>query len=263
MSPTTMSSSSSNGSDLPEPTASHAPAQSNDDPRNPPASQQRRALLALLLMGGASGAAWQLTPRTRMSTLHGEFQLEQVVPKQFGDWQMDERAVGGIINPQQEAMLKQIYSQTLSRTYVDRQGRRVMLSIAYGQDQRDAMQLHYPEVCYPAQGFQVLKKSTGALELPQGTIPIRRLETVFGNQRYEPLTYWTVVGERTTLGGVDKKLIELSYGLDGVIVDGLLFRVSSIDRDTSAAYALQADFVKALIGVLSPQQRRRLAGLRQ
>ncbi|MFY8117877.1 MAG: hypothetical protein ACOVLH_08735, partial [Roseateles sp.] len=86
-----MSSSSSNGSDLPEPTASHAPAQSNDNPRNPPASQQRRALLALLLMGGASGAAWQLTPRTRMSTLHGEFQLEQVVPKQFGDWQMDER----------------------------------------------------------------------------------------------------------------------------------------------------------------------------
>lgn len=234
-----------------------------DDPRNPQGRQQRRALLALLLIGGAAGAAWQLTPRTRMSTLHGDLQLEQVVPKQFGDWQMDERAVGGIINPQQEAMLKQIYSQTLSRTYVDRQGRRVMLSIAYGQDQRDAMQLHYPEVCYPAQGFQVLKKSTGALELPQGTIPVRRLETVFGNQRYEPLTYWTVVGERTTLGGVDKKLIELSYGLDGVIVDGLLFRVSSIDRDTSAAYALQADFVKALIAVLSPQQRLRLAGLPQ
>ena len=33
-------------------------------------------------------------------------------------------------------------------------GRQIMLSIAYGEDQRDGMKLHYPEVCYPAQGFQ-------------------------------------------------------------------------------------------------------------
>lgn len=232
-------------------------------PHKPQDRQQRRAVLALLLMGTAAAAAWKLTPTTRMASLHGDFQLEQAIPKQFGSWQLDERVVGGIINPQQEAVLKQIYSQTLSRTYIDRQGQRVMLSIAYGRDQRDAMQLHYPEVCYPAQGFELLGKSTSILSLPYGDIPIRRLQTVLGNQRYEPITYWTLVGDRSTLGGVDKKLIELSYGLDGVIVDGLLFRVSSIDRDTTRAFALQGEFIEALLASLSAEQRRRFAGLQR
>lgn len=231
------------------------------DPRNPQSLQQRRAVLATLLMGCSAAAAWKLTPTTRMAAQHGDVQLEQMLPKQFGDWRLDEHAVGGVVNPQQEAMLKQIYSQTLSRTYVDSEGRRIMLSIAYGQDQRDAMQLHYPEVCYPAQGFQLKAKSVDKLTLPFGDIPVRRLETVLGNQRYEPITYWTVVGDRATLGGVDKKLIEMSYGLSGVIVDGLLFRVSSIDRDTPRAYALQDQFLGALLASLSAAQRRRLAGL--
>lgn len=231
------------------------------DARNPQALQQRRAVLATLLMGCAAAGAWKLTPTTRMSAQHGDVQLEQMLPKQFGTWRMDEHAVGGVVNPQQEAMLKQIYSQTLSRTYVDGEGQRIMLSIAYGQDQRDAMQLHYPEVCYPAQGFQLKGKTIAKLTLPFGDIPVRRLETVLGNQRYEPITYWTVVGDRTTLGGVDKKMIEMSYGLNGVIVDGLLFRVSSIDRDTAHAYALQDGFVGALLASLSPAHRRRLAGL--
>lgn len=262
MSPTTMSSSSSsNGSDLPEPTASHAPAQSHDDPRNPPASQQRRALLALLLMGGAAGAAWKLTPRTRMSTLHGEFQLEQVVPKQFGDWQMDERALGGVVNPQQEELLKQIYSQILSRTYVNSQGERVMLSIAYGNDQRDGMQMHYPEVCYPAQGFQLKSNRASTLAFAGAAIPTRQLETVLGNQRYEPVTYWTVVGEQAVRGGSDKKLVEMRYGFKGMIPDGLLFRVSTIDRDSARAFLTHQAFATQLLAQVEPTSRKRLAGV--
>lgn len=258
MSPTTMSSS---NSDLPQPAASHAPAQDDkDDPRNPPASQQRRALLALLLMGGAAGAAWQLTPRTRMSTLHGDFQLEQVVPKQFGDWQMDERAVGGVVNPQQEELLKQLYSQILTRTYVNSQGERVMLSIAYGNDQRDGMQMHYPEVCYPAQGFQLKSSKPSTLAFAGSTIPTRQLETVLGNQRYEPVTYWTVVGEQAVRGGTDKKLVEMRYGFRGMIPDGLLFRVSTIDRDSARAFLTHQAFASQLLAQVEPNSRKRLAG---
>lgn len=241
--------------------SSNAHEVAEPDPRNPPSLQSRRAALAALLMGCAAAGAWKLTPTIRMAAQHGDVQLEQMLPKQFGAWRMDEYAVGGVVNPQQEAMLKQIYSQTLSRTYLNGRGQRVMLSIAYGQDQRDAMQLHYPEICYPSQGFQLKGKLVDKLSLPFGDIPVRRLETVLGSQRYEPVTYWTVVGDRATLGGVDKKLIEMSYGLKGVIVDGLLFRVSSIDRDTAQAYALQDQFVGDLLTSLSPAQRRRLAGL--
>lgn len=228
---------------------------------NPTDRQTRRAVLATLLMAGASAAAWRLTPTQRMSTLHGEFNLEAQIPKQFGDWQLDAAAVGGVVNPQQEELLKQLYSQILSRTYVNSRGQRVMLSIAYGNDQRDGLQLHYPEVCYPAQGFQLASNRKVELHLAGASIPARRLETVFGRQRYEPVTYWTVIGETAVRGGTDKKLAEMRYGFRGLIPDGLLFRVSSIDRDTAAAFALQDQFAGALLAALPAGIRGRFAGV--
>lgn len=228
---------------------------------NPIERQTRRAALATLLMGAAAAAAWRLTPTQRMATLHGELSLENQVPKQFGDWAMDTAAVGGVVNPQQEELLKQLYSQILSRTYINRRGERVMLSIAYGNDQRDGLQLHYPEICYPAQGFRLASNRKVDLQLAGLTIPARRLETVFGNQRYEPVTYWTVIGETAVRGGTDKKLAEMRYGFRGLIPDGLLFRVSSIDRDTAAAFALQDQFATALLSALPNGVRGRLAGV--
>lgn len=223
--------------------------------------QTRRAALATLLMGVAALTAWQLTPTQRMATLHGELSLENQVPKQFGDWSMDVSAVGGVVNPQQEELLKQLYSQILTRTYVNRRGERVMLSIAYGNDQRDGLQLHYPEICYPAQGFKLESNRKVDLQLAGVTIPARRLETVFGNQRYEPVTYWTVIGETAVRGGTDKKIAEMRYGFRGLIPDGLLFRVSSIERDTAAAFALQDQFATALLSALPNGVRGRLAGV--
>lgn len=224
--------------------------------------QIRIAVVAFVLMASAALAAWAMAPTKRLAAMHGEVKLEQTIPTSFAEWRVDPAAYGGVVNPQQEAQLKALYSQTLSRTYVNGKGQRVMLSIAYGEDQRDAMQLHYPEICYPAQGFQLKRKFVDKLTSSFGDIPVRRLETLLGSQRYEPVTYWTMVGDRSTLGGIDKKMIEMSYGLKGVVVDGLLFRVSSIDRDTASAYALQDEFVRMLLTSLSVEQRQRLAGLR-
>lgn len=224
------------------------------------AAELRRGALVLALALAAAGLAWQLTPTTRMATLHGEFLLEQAVPQRFGDWRQDNAAIAGVVNPQQEAQLKQLYSQILTRTYVNSRGQRIMLSIAYGNDQRDSMQMHYPEVCYPAQGFQLKSSRPVQLQLAGTRIPARRLETVYGNQRYEPITYWTVIGETAVRGGVDKKLAEMRYGFRGLIPDGLLFRVSSIDRDSAQGFELQEAFLTEMAAVLAGQARARLLG---
>lgn len=226
----------------------------------PGAADLRRACLAAALMLLAAGLAWWFTPTRMLVAQRGELQLEAVIPRNFGDWQMDPHVGAGIVNPQQEALLRKLYSQTLSRTYVNRLGQRMMLSIAYGADQRDGMQLHYPEICYPAQGFQLRSNEPVTLFIGRRQLPARRLETEMGRQRAEPVTYWAVIGETVVRGGVNKKLAEMRYGLNGVIPDGLLFRVSSIDARSAAAFEAQQGFVTDLLAAVPPDVRARLAG---
>jgi EpsI family protein len=184
------------------------------------------------------------------------------LPTTFGDWHIDTNAAAGIVNPQTEAMLNRLYSQMLDRVYVDTAGHRIMLSIAYGDDQADdSVQLHYPEVCYPAQGFQLKGNRKEVIQLGQGSVKVRRLETQFGDTRFEPVTYWTIIGDQQSLGGWDRKIAEIRHGLRGEIVDGLLFRVSSIDRNTEEGFRLQDAFIRDVVAAMSASARRQLVGL--
>lgn len=219
-----------------------------------------RNLIIALCMLAASGAAMAIRPSHRIADEGPKVELEKIIPSSFGDWTELPQQPGQIINPQVREKLDRIYTQTLSRTYVNKNGDHIMLSIAYGADQSDAKQLHYPEVCYPAQGFQVVSNVTGVVKTDFGDIRVRRLLTVLGN-RSEPLTYWTTVGNRVVLGGKETKLEQLKYGFKGQIPDGLLFRVSSITADVDNGYEVQQGFVAELIHGMSAADRTRLAGL--
>jgi EpsI family protein len=222
----------------------------------------RRAALATILMAGAAAAGHALVPTKRMAEMRGPFKLEELVPASFGDWVVDDHTVSGIVNPQTAAMLDRLYSQLLDRVYIDTAGHRIMVSIAYGADQTDdSVQLHYPEVCYPAQGFQLKEKHIDVIKLAHGEIRVRRLETNFGEGRFEPVTYWTVIGDQQSLGGWDRKLAEIRHGIHGEIVDGLLFRVSSLGRDTPEAFRIQDAFVREIVAAMTPKARLQLAGL--
>jgi EpsI family protein len=222
----------------------------------------RRAALMGGLMVGASLLGASLIPTRHMADRRGPFSLAEAVPGRFQGWVVDPRAGGIVVNPQTEALLKRLYTETLERTYMRGPGERIMLSIAYGADQSDvSLQMHYPEVCYPAQGFQLNRKREDRLDLPFGRLPVRRLETVFSTIRHEPVTYWTVIGNELTMNGLDKRLAEIRHGLKGEIVDGMLVRVSSISIDTAAAFALQDQFIRDLLASVTPAVRQRLAAL--
>ena len=222
----------------------------------------RRAAIAAILMAAAAAGGQAMVPTKRMALMRVGFRLDKLVPSTFGNWQVDTHAVGGIVNPQTEAMLDRLYSQLLDRVYIDTAGHRIMLSIAYGDDQADdSVQLHYPEVCYPAQGFQLKGNRKDVIELNPGSIRVRRLQTQFGETRFEPVTYWTIIGDQQSLGGWDRKAAEIRHGLKGEIVDGLLFRVSSIDRNTEEGFRSQDMFIRDIVAAMAPDARRQLVGL--
>lgn len=216
-------------------------------------------------MFAAAVAAKELTPTIKLAELSARLNLDQTLPAAFGEWRLDPVQPVAIINPVQDENIRRIYDQTLSRTYVSPAGYRIMLSVAYGTDQRSgvALAVHYPDVCYSAQGFDILSTAVGSISTEHGVIPVGRVETKSGPTRPEPLTYWITLGDHITLGGMDRRLIELRYGLERKIPDGLVFRVSSIDADSAKAFRLQEQFIKDLIGSLPQEGRIRIAGARR
>lgn len=218
-----------------------------------------RNFVLLGLMSCVAVLSWAMRPTQLISDLRPKVELEKLVPTSFGSWREIRQSSGQIVNPQQQEKLEAIYSQTLSRTYVSDDGQIVMLSIAYGVNQSDGVALHYPEVCYPAQGFQLLTNVRGTVTIGKASIPVRRLTTRLGNRR-EPVTYWSTLGDQVVLGGMATKLAQIKYGFQGQIPDGLLFRVSSISGDPEGAFETHEKFASDLMASLSDEAKVRFVG---
>ncbi|HTJ96778.1 MAG TPA: EpsI family protein [Rhodocyclaceae bacterium] len=224
----------------------------------------RRPLVICGVCFFAAMLTFMLKPTDFLADHLQPIDLDSMVPERFQGWSAIPRASTQIIDPGQLAMINRLYTQTLSRGYVNRDGYIVMLSIAYGKDQRDALQLHKPEVCYPAQGFTLLNKATDVIDVdmsPPKKIQVTHLQTIAG-VRTEPVTYWTVVGDIPYVSGIDKKLAEMQYGLTGKIPDGMLVRMSSIDADAENAFKIQGQFAVAMLAAIKPDVRSRFSGNR-
>lgn len=221
-------------------------------------TSRRRAIGATLAAAAVAGMS--LRPTRLLAEQQPRLDLEAMIPAQFGDWRTTGDFALVTASPEVLAKLDRIYSQVLARTYVDRGSRRVMLSIAYGGDQRnDRMQAHRPEYCYAAQGFEVRHVRDEKLATGAGDIPVRRLLAQRAARR-EPITYWITIGDRAARPGFERKLAQLRFGLTGIVPDGMLVRVSSLESDTTSDYSLQDRFARDLLGSLAPEARARMLG---
>lgn len=220
---------------------------------------QFRNILLLVLMLATVGMTPILRPSHKIADQAPKFNLEQMIPARFGEWQEDNSFAPIQPPPDVRAVIEKTYDQTLSKTFVNASGVRVMLSIAYGGNQREEMSTHRPEVCYPAQGFELISARPDDLAALGRTLPLNRVVARQG-ARNEPITYWVVVGDELTKFGLRHKLSSLKYNLTGRIPDGMLIRVSSIDRDEQNAFKLQDQFILSMLSALSEKDQTRLLG---
>lgn len=213
-------------------------------------------VFALLIM--TLGVSEIMKPELRVKIAESAPDFEVIVPKTISGW--SQRGGGlQLVDPDMQGSLDKIYNQTLSRTYVNKDGQSIMLSIAYGVDQRDSMSVHKPEVCYPAQGFVVHKQWKDELDTGYGVIPAKFLETSM-QMRREFVIYWILLGDEVVATGMKRKLKQLEYGLSGVIPDGLLFRTSSIGNNEEDEFELQKAFITQLLGAINRSDRQLLIG---
>lgn len=217
-----------------------------------------RNLLIGMAMLAAAGLALALTPRLRMADEARPINLEAMVPGQIGEWTQQDFSPQ-IINPELESQVNKIYSQTLDRYYVNGKGERIMLSIAYGGDQRVSMQVHRPEVCYASAGFQVGSISKDVIDLRGTKLPVMKLIAT-RDSRIEPITYWVMIGNSAVQGRMEQNFARWKYGLTGEIPYGMVIRVSSISVNESESHRAQEEFVRDMLDAMSEEDRRILTG---
>jgi EpsI family protein len=211
-----------------------------------------------LLIGGAcaaaAGAAYGLTPRRRASLL-GARKLADIVPARFGDWASTD--VSGLVAPDEDdSLAAKLYGQTVERVYhQEASGVEVMMLLAWGDTQSNELQLHRPEVCYPAFGFVIADNHPVLLPLSHGlTLPGRHLVATAPDRR-ENIAYWTRLGEYLPLDENQQRLDRVRTALHGVIADGLLARFSIVDAESEAAFPLLDQFITGLIAATLPAAR--------
>ena len=218
--------------------------------------------LFVLLMLVFSLVAWWLTPHVKWFEHIGQPQFEQVIPQNFADWK---QVLDGnntlIIDPQQQEALDELYTQTVSRTYVQQgTGRRLMLSLAYGDNQTFSKLLHRPESCYSSQGFNIHSLHAEQLIVNGRAIEVQRM-TAQVNNRQEQVSYFIRIGDRVVSGPPSNtNLARIYMGLKGFIADGLLFRISEISDEDNSSNQLEDQFINDLLNALSPEQQAMIIG---
>jgi EpsI family protein len=215
------------------------------------------------LIGGAcvltAGAAYAATPRQRMSLL-GKDKLEALVPRAFGAW--SELPSDSVVVPENDnSLAARLYAQTVTRVFVNNSdGTGVMALFAYGDTQSDQLQLHRPEVCYPAFGFEVVESLPVNIGLAKGAvIPARRL-TARSSVRTEHVAYWTRIGEYLPQSGEEQRSAKLRTAFQGIIPDGILVRISNLQVTPNEGFALNQRFAAQLIEAMPKQGLPALVG---
>jgi exosortase B len=185
--------------------------------------------------------------------------LEHMIPAAFGDWRLDSEDVPVPPTPEVKANLERVYSQVVSRTYVNSAGRRVMLMVAYGGDQSDALKAHRQEACYAAQGFMIDGLRHGRIHVAGRELPVTRMHAERG-ERSEPVTYWFTMGDRVVLGRLERLRVQLANGFAGRVPDGMLVRISNLSGDVRRSYAAHEAFLAAWMAALQPADVTRFVG---
>ena len=218
------------------------------------AARPSRAVAVGAAMASSAGLAELAAPRLHLAERRPCPDLRLLFPPRLDAWTDDPSQPRPLVAPEVDRILRSLYQQTLTRSYRSADDGLLMLAVAYGGDQSDATRTHRPEVCYPAQGFEIGAAQADALPVqgPHGVdrLPLRRLQARLGPRR-EAISWWMTVGDRAVSTSREQKWAQLAYGLRGWVPDGLLVRVSTLHAQSARAWPVHDRFLAALAAWMS------------
>jgi EpsI family protein len=195
-----------------------------------------------------------MTPR-RYEAGASQVRLEDVIPQTLGPWST--QTGGAFILPEDKAAAT-AYDQVFTRRYSSDKAPDIMLLIAHGAALSGLMRVHRPEICYVSAGFQI--RGLHGLDLAAPGAKTIAAQTFLGvrDDRMESVLYWTRIADAFPRDLTAQRIAMLKLGLEGVIPDGVLVRISAQGAGETAP-ALKA-FALELVRRSGPAARALLIG---
>lgn len=217
----------------------------------------RRGFVMGAALAGASGIAYARLPQPTKSPVKTEA-LEQAVPDRMGPWQFATES--GLVLPPSDALTDRLYDNLITRVYTSSEQPDVMLLIAYNNMQDGVVQVHRPEICYPAGGYHISPTMPISIARMRGKPIPANTFTATGPNNTEQVLYWTRMGDSFPRSWAEQRLVVARSNIAGVIPDGALVRVSLIAEDREVAFRHLKRFVSVMEYSAPPLLRRVLTG---
>lgn len=219
----------------------------------------RRELILGGLAVGALAAAEGLRPRRRLKLLQ-DGTIAGRLPAAVGAWR--EEDVSGLVGPPEGQLARSLYSEIVSRVYRNQDSwAGIMLLAAYGDTQSDLLQLHRPEACYPAVGFNIASTRAATLALSGGaTLPVRHVVATT-KERTENILYWARMGEDLPQSSGGQRAARLENAVRGYVTDGILVRLSMLG-EPEQSFPILDQFTAQMLQGIARSKRPALIGTR-
>jgi EpsI family protein len=230
------------------------------DDRMPAAQFNRRTMIA----GGALIATSLLAdvrrPDVPLRMMPKSAKLDDLIPKQIGNWTYE--GTNGLVLPPPDQLGSRLYNGLLTRFYSSTDTLPVMLLIAYSGSQDGVLQVHRPEVCYPAAGYDLTDSHFELIDAGKGLIVPGHFLAARSNSRHEEMLYWTRIGNTFPTRWWQQHVAVAEENVKGRVPDGVLVRISTAASSNRDAIKVLRYFMHQLLPVLSPLARRVLFGER-
>src|SRR5437868_9210360 len=112
----------------------------------------------------------------------------------------------------------------LTRVYFDGENPPIMLLVAQSGSQTGVLQIHRPEFCYTAGGFELTGAPPQQIAIGPKVLTTTSLDAT-AEGRTEHIAYWTRIGDRMPLSWKAQRWAVAEQNLRGIIPDAILIRI--------------------------------------
>ncbi|MEO1730138.1 MAG: exosortase C-terminal domain/associated protein EpsI [Pseudomonadota bacterium] len=192
----------------------------------------------------ALGIGYQMRTPTFAAEPIDDETFSDAIPDQIGGWKSRESV--DLVLPAEDEAQDALYQNLETRIYEGAGLPAVMFLLGFSSIQQNNIQIHRPEVCYPANGFPILSAKSITIDHGQTRIGARELVAKRGELN-ERIIYWVRVGDDFPTGWLEQRLSMARSNLLGQIPDGLLLRVSMIEAPGLESSSVLRDFISTLL----------------